>query len=226
VLPSTQQQQQQNNPRPGLPPTGGGKPIAPLPGAPAPPVMRRPSFNPFQGGGFVLTRLHVRYTKESLGEDLTFRAAPAIVGGREMLSEGKLEHGAQPSSINNFQARYAIRHAWTGPIDCKEPRRGVWGGKPGGNDKPITKAAAKLGLAPHVQSDLASYVKQDIPEIGFTRGAPAGAAPGVEGAKKGCLGCAVAANEGAAPAAWLAGLGALVVAVRRKKRQVRSDAGP
>jgi hypothetical protein len=227
VLPSTQQQQQQLNPKPPLPPTGGGKPIAPSPGGTVhgalPTPMRRPTFNPWQGGQFVLTRLHVRYTKDSLGEDLTFRAAPAIVGGREMMSDGKLEHGAQPSSVNNFQARYAVRHAWAGPIDCKEPRRGVWGGKPGGNENPVPKAAAKLGLARHVQTDLASYVKQDIPEIGFTRGAIAGAppAPGMEGAKKGCLGCAVAANDGPAPAEWLAGLGAIVMAVRRKKRQPR-----
>ena len=206
---------------------GQGKPTpgqAPLP--PSSPRMRG-GFNPWQGGQFVLTRLHVRYTKESLGEDLTFRAAPAIVGGREMMGEGgKLEHGAQPSSINNFQARYAVRHAWAGPIDCKEPHRGVWGGKPGGSDygPPPTKAAQKLGLAPHVKADLATYVRQDIPEIGFTRaGSAAGAAPpaGVEGAKKGCLGCAVTEAEGATSAAWLAGLGAIVVAVRRRQRQRR-----
>ena len=137
------------------------------------------------GGQFVLTRLHLRYTKESLGEDIAFRSAPPIVGGREMTSaDGKLEHGAVPSSYNNFQARYAIRHGWAGPIECKEPHRGVWGGKPGTNryDSPPPKAAQKLGLAPHVKTELASFVKQDIPEIGFTKGgaatAPAtGAAP-------------------------------------------------
>ncbi|CAN5925109.1 hypothetical protein BH11MYX4_BH11MYX4_02730 [soil metagenome] len=176
VLPSTleQQQQQPSNlppsivpPRP-LPPRMGGKgTAAPTPPPPPPPGgMRRPTFNPWARGQMVLTRLHVRYTKESLGEDLTFKAAPAIVGGREVMGEGgKLEHGAVSSSMNNFQARYAVRHAWTGPIDCKEPRRGVWGGKPGGNafDRPPPKAAAKLGLAPHTKADLASYVRQDIP---------------------------------------------------------------
>ena len=203
VLPSTLGQQQQ-------PSSKSGRPGS--------------FINPNMGGQFVLTRLHVRYTKESLGEDLTFKAAGAIVGGREVPgTDGKLEHGAQTSGVNNFQARYAIRHGWAGPIDCKEPHRGVWGGKPGGNmyDKPPAKSAQKLGLAPHVKTELASYVKQDIPEIGFTRGSSTstGAAGGTETvAKKGCLGCAVTETGGATSAAWLAGIGALVLAARRRGR--------
>jgi MYXO-CTERM domain-containing protein len=80
---------------------------------------------------FVLTRLHARYDQSSLGEDLVFQAAPAIVGGREFLQQdGQLERGAieDPNGYNNFQARYVIRHEWTGPIECAAPRRGVWGG--------------------------------------------------------------------------------------------------
>ncbi|MFV8750603.1 DUF2330 domain-containing protein [Nannocystaceae bacterium ST9] len=84
---------------------------------------------------FVLTRLHARYTKDSLGEDLVFAEAPAIVGGREFMQEGgKLERGAieQPGGMNNFQARYIIRHPWTGKIACQNPQRGIWGGPPDG----------------------------------------------------------------------------------------------
>jgi MYXO-CTERM domain-containing protein len=80
---------------------------------------------------FVLTRLHARYDQSSLGEDLIFQAAPAIVGGREfMQQDGQLERGAieEPNGYNNFQARYIIRHPWTGPIECENPQRGVWGG--------------------------------------------------------------------------------------------------
>jgi hypothetical protein len=179
------------------------------------------------GGQFVLTRLHLRYTKESLGEDIAFRSAPPIVGGREMTSaDGKLEHGAVPSGFNNFQARYAIRHGWAGPIECKEPHRGVWGGKPGTNpyDKPPPMAAQKLGLVPHVKTELASFVKQDIPEIGFTNGeaatAPAtSAAPTAGEAKKGCLGCAVTDRGSPATAGWLVGLGLAVLAVRAGRRR-------
>ncbi|MFO7561674.1 MAG: DUF2330 domain-containing protein [Enhygromyxa sp.] len=78
---------------------------------------------------FVLTRLHARYDQSSLGEDLVFQAAPAIVGGREFLQQdGQIERGAVASGHNNFQARYIIRHEWTGPIECDHPQRGIWGG--------------------------------------------------------------------------------------------------
>jgi MYXO-CTERM domain-containing protein len=84
---------------------------------------------------FVLTRLHARYDASSLGEDLVFSEAPAIVGGREfMQTDGKLEQGAveQAGGSNNFQARYIIRHPWTGEIKCQNPERGIWGGPPDG----------------------------------------------------------------------------------------------
>ncbi len=87
---------------------------------------------------FVLTRLHARYTKETLGADLVFRDAEPIVGGREtFLSPApnenphdrrqlRLERTARADGINNFQARYIIRHPWTGPIECASPERGIW----------------------------------------------------------------------------------------------------
>lgn len=201
---------------------------------PSPPVMGKtasPSrgriVNPWQGGQLVLTRLHARYTKDSLGDDITFRAAPPIVGGREVMgSGGKLENGAQPSSLNNFQARYAIRHAWTGPIACKEPVRGVWGGKPGNQyEKPAPKSAQKLGLAPRTKTELATFVKQDIPEIGFTKGSTStsagSAGGGAEGpaatGKKGCLGCAMTSHDAGAAGAWLAILGAALLFVRSRR---------
>jgi MYXO-CTERM domain-containing protein len=82
---------------------------------------------------FVLTRLHARYDSSTLGEDLVFEEAPAIAGGREFLqNDGQLERGSQPYPSNNFQARYIIRHPWTGPIACEKPERGIWGGPPAG----------------------------------------------------------------------------------------------
>jgi hypothetical protein len=90
-------------------------------------------------GMFVLTRLHARYDKSSLGEDLVFKAAPPIAGGREHLSSGgQLEQGSVSYDTNNFQARYAIRYPWQGEIKCRSPRRGVWGGPPHGQEsKPV-----------------------------------------------------------------------------------------
>ena len=208
VLPSTLGRGNDGAMKPGAPARGGGGNF----GMPTP------------GSQFVLTRLHARYTKESLGEDLTFKAVPAITGGREVMgTDMKLEHGSQPSSLNNFQARYAVRHAWAGPIECKEPQRGVWGGKPGGNgydSSPPPKSAQKLGLAPRGKADLASFVRQDIPEIGWKRGSSAAAEKGAAPSetRKGCLGCAVTDTSGTASGAAMAAMAALALAVRRRRR--------
>jgi MYXO-CTERM domain-containing protein len=115
---------------------------------------------------FVLTRLHARYDQSSLGEDLVFQAAPAIVGGREfMQQDGQLERGAieEPNGWNNFQARYIIRHEWTGPIACDNPQRGIWGGPwpevaaQGASSQPI--AAQDLAFVPR-GAVLADYVTE------------------------------------------------------------------
>jgi MYXO-CTERM domain-containing protein len=115
-------------------------------------------------GGFVVTRLHARYAKDALGDDLFFRAAPPIVGGREFVQSGaKIEQGARPDAMNNFQARYVIRHPWTGPIACAHPQRGIWGGPPNGGAE-ATKAAAKIGFMPRAGSvTLASFVRGVVP---------------------------------------------------------------
>jgi len=96
-------------------------------------------------GEFVLTRLHARYDQASLGEDLVFEEAAGIAGGREFFShrpaadglqqEGQLERGSQPNPQNQFQARYIIRHPWTGDLDCEKPVRGIWGGPPHGDGR-------------------------------------------------------------------------------------------
>jgi hypothetical protein len=110
---------------------------------------------------FVLTRLHARYGAESLGEDLVFRAAPPIVGGRESFgSDGKIEQGARPSEYggDNFQARYVIRHKWTGAVACESPRFGVWGGPPQGATPPPA-VARDLAFAPR-DAALATFLPE------------------------------------------------------------------
>jgi hypothetical protein len=118
---------------------------------------------------FVLTRLHARYGKD-IKDDLVFKAAAPIVGGREHVVSGtKLEEGAQPSSINNFQGRYAIRHKWTGPIKCATPQRGRWGGPPDGGNTRAT-SALNLAFAARGAVKLQTSIKQDVPEIGLKGG--------------------------------------------------------
>jgi hypothetical protein len=115
-------------------------------------------------GGAVITRLHARYTKGSLGEDLVFRVAPPISGGHEG-SPGAADHGATPSSSNSFQARYVIRHPWRGPAWCRHPRYGVWGG-PTGEDSEPTLPAKDLASAERGRIDLAAMVRVPVPSLG------------------------------------------------------------
>jgi hypothetical protein len=121
-------------------------------------------------GGMVLTRIHMRYTKASLGEDVVFRAAAPIAGGREEWVGKALERGARPDTVNNFQARYVIRHRWTGPIACAAPRRGIWGGSPTGDRPPAP--AKNLAFARRAGVSLVSFLREDVPEIGVKRPPP------------------------------------------------------
>jgi hypothetical protein len=147
----------------------GAEEDGPTPQPPVAPGSRpgRPMPRPFWGGGgFTLTRLHARYGRNALGEDLVFRTADPITGGREWLSQGsKLETGATKARINNFQGRYAIRHPWKGPIACENPVRGRWGGPPAGEASKGVKAAQDLAFAPRGGFELASMVRHDVPEV-------------------------------------------------------------
>ncbi len=171
--PPPPQPQPQRPGAPKKPPPPNNKPVV----VPGRPPMAPPRFF----GGFTITRLHARYTKESLGDDLVLRAAAPIVGGREFTgADGKLEHGSQPAQgVNNFQGRYAVRHPWTGPVACENPRRGVWGGPPGrpmygmggGGGPPIP--AKDTAFAPRGTVQLASFMRSDVPELSVVaQGAP------------------------------------------------------
>jgi hypothetical protein len=104
-------------------------------------------------GYFVLTRLHARYTKDSLGDDIIFRTASPIIGGRE----GTKDTGAKNADFNNFQGRYVIRHAWQGKLECQKPLRGIWGGPPENAANNVVKPARDLAFAKRGLS-LASYL--------------------------------------------------------------------
>jgi hypothetical protein len=68
--------------------------------------------------------------------------------------------------VNNFQARYAIRHPWEGPIACTNPVRGKWGGPPsGGRPKPV--AAEDLGLVKRDAALTAKLVESPVTELGL-----------------------------------------------------------
>ena len=69
---------------------------------------------PYYGSppSYVLTRLHTRYDQKTLSDDLIFREAPPVVGGRANGEGGLGDQGAQieKNGVSNFQGRYIIRH--------------------------------------------------------------------------------------------------------------------
>ncbi|MDQ3338838.1 MAG: DUF2330 domain-containing protein [Myxococcota bacterium] len=127
---------------------------------------------PMVRGGYVLTRLHARYGKNDMKDDLRFKEGKPITGGREVWSRTGLEYNAQPGAQNFFQARYAIRYWWTGPIKCQNPQRGVWGGPPDGRMNQVV-AASKVAFAPRGKMELAGVIKRDLWEIGYKKAPPA-----------------------------------------------------
>ncbi len=195
----------------------------------------------YQNADFVLTRLHARYGK-TVTDDLRFKDAKPIAGGREHLVSGtKLEEGAVAADVNNFQGRYAVRHAWTGPLACEKPVRGRWGGPPleiaskPGFVPAAVKPALDLAFAPRGQVELATAVLQDVPEIDLKLGASrtsaldatttppprAGSGSGSavaegQGKKKSGCGCASTDRNGLLGGALLVGVSLLA---RRRRRR-------
>ncbi len=165
--------------------------------------------------GFVLTRLHARYGKDGAPNDLVFKAAPPIAGGREVRDgQGRLEERARPDGMNNFQGRYAIRHPWTGPVRCENPIYGRWGGPPDGNQI-ATQPATNLAFAPRGKAQLPSLVAQDVPELDVKAGRPVPGGAGFQNRPQGC-GCSTGDLGGLAGGALLAGLSMFVLRRRRR----------
>ncbi len=168
--------------------------------------------------GFVVTRLHARYTKDALGDDLHFRAAGPIEGGRGVpKSNGELgEKTAQPSRSQDsaFQGRYVVRHPWTGAVTCEKPQRGRWGGPPSSARGASPIAATNIGMAPR-GAQLAAFLTEPLPPGVVMVAPPMTSAP----KSGGCAGCRAGGDAGDA---WLAGgavIGVAIVARRRRRKR-------
>ncbi len=160
----------------------GAAPEVPPPvatGTTKPSVTARPSRPPwpprFVGSppNWVLTRLHARYSAETLSEDLIFREAAPVVGGRGFGGIDQDTTATTTPGANNFQARYIIRHYWTKPLACTDPRLGIWGGPVDapGSAAPVSPAKG-LATAPRGTISLAKEVHSPVPLLGLESHAP------------------------------------------------------
>jgi hypothetical protein len=118
---------------------------------------------------WVLTRMHTRYSKDTLGDDLVFKEAPPVEGGRANWDGTSGDAGAKVlanGGVNNFQGRYIIRHYWQGPVKCDKPVYGRWGGPPSGS-QPAAEAARGLANAPRGKVALNKVVRSPVPTLGL-----------------------------------------------------------
>jgi hypothetical protein len=157
-----------------------GPPASP-PGTTKPSVAARERARaapqPFYGTppSWVLTRLHARYSQETLSEDLIFRAAKPVMGGRANWNGTNGDEGAlvEAGGVNNFQGRYIIRHYWNGPVACQNPQYENWGGPPGNPFGGAAPTAAKgLAAAPRGKVVLKNEVRSPVPLLGIAGKAP------------------------------------------------------
>jgi hypothetical protein len=94
-----------------------------------------------------LTRLHYRYDRSGLRDDLVFRPALPAIGGGGMPDDrhGRLDPTVtvEASGSNRFQARYVVLHNHPRPVsECPPPGWWVrsWGGPPHQNTRDVTPA--------------------------------------------------------------------------------------
>ena len=118
-------------------------------------------------GAWVVTRLHTRYDKQTLSEDLVFKTARPMKGGRGDREDGGGPQTASKDESNNFQGRYIIRHYWAKKLACEHPQRNVWGGPPDGREERFT-TARDLADVPRGSIQLSEVVKTPVPALGLT----------------------------------------------------------
>ncbi len=158
-----------------------------------------------------LTRLHARYDKTTLTDDLVFRSAEPITGGFEGADYKQNPKSAQPSSTNAFQARYVIRHPWTGPVECEKPQRGIWGGPPNGyTGESGVAPAMNLAGASRKGIELRTYLRD--PYIDFVIVPPRLETPHA-------CGCSIPGGGVGTGGATAAALTLTLALARRRKRQ-------
>ena len=134
-----------------------------------PPQRSRPVFT----GNFsswILTRLHTRYSQETLSEDLVFVPASPVRGGRGANGVNQEAPGAvEKSRVNQFQGRYIIRNYWEGKVSCDHPRYGRWGGPPSSSGKVSSGETASsnggLGRAQAGDQSLNTLVRSSLKRL-------------------------------------------------------------
>lgn len=122
-----------------------------------------------ESADLVITRLHTRFDASTLKEDIVFRTADGLAGGRDGDPSADQDKATTLGGPNQFQARYAVRHAWKGDVACEKPIRGHW--VPSAPHPALDVASAPRDV------QLASILKSPVRALGLAMEAPKFAAP-------------------------------------------------
>ena len=105
--------------------------------------------------GFAITRLHARYGKQDISEDLVFQQAAPIQGG--VGTAGKIQRPTGPGSQNHFQGRYIIHNRFAGQMDCAHKVRGRWTAPPPAGEGDVSVSPGPNTSGELVRDGLAAY---------------------------------------------------------------------
>lgn len=120
--------------------------------------------------GFAITRLHARYGKQDIDEDLIFATAEPLAGGNGGAGKDQLQ--TQESWANNFQGRYIIHNRFQGELECEHEVRGRWTAPPPiGEEGGVTVSPGPNTTGQLVQEGLAALsleelADEDVPATG------------------------------------------------------------
>ncbi len=126
---------------------------------------------------YVLSRLHLRYDRNTLQSDVELQATTEpIEGGIGIPTgpQGLLFNGVRPGQENRYQTRFVSLFAWDHGMQCPKPMRWRWGRR----WKSLDSVWRKVWLAedlPHNSRDkgqIAKFVHASSPELGVAAALP------------------------------------------------------
>lgn len=163
-------------------------------------VVRRRAL--LERNAYVITRLHHRFGKDTLKEDIRVQPAEHVQGGvgTPVGPNAELPGDVQPAKESRLQTRYSVAHPSKRVIQCEDPKRWRWGkAPPSYRGLRKTWTARDLGYKKRDKFVLKDVIKSSVPALGISVAAAAEAAPGPAAAEaKQESGCSVAAT-GASP---------------------------
>ncbi len=121
--------------------------------------------------GWTLTRLHARYGKSGVDEDLMFSLQGNLIGGagtagRDQFDTAEEERHNPGAQRNRFQGRYIIHNVWDGAIECEDPVRGRWIGAGEPEAAPSRASTGEVADIPGMSLDDFYADAEEIPATG------------------------------------------------------------